>query len=234
MDALLLTGNGNSREPPGWYGKLSMLGDFAHRRLPTDFVQRCDTWLSQSMALTRAQLGSSWLGVYLRAPVLRFAWAPGVFDSHWWFGVLMPSCDQVGRHFPLLLAQRRAQAPQDRIALNHLELWFEHLTQAALQTLHERAALNTFEQALQDAPPWPTPATVKALTANASTNGQCLAFGRSTSLHQAMEALATQELMARLQGASLWWRPVADPAEPTLNLVQGLPDAACFAALLRT
>jgi type VI secretion system protein ImpM len=146
----------------------------------------------------------------------------------------MPSCDQVGRHFPLLLAQRRARAPQDRIALDHLELWFEHLTQAALQTLHERAALDAFEAALHDAPPWPTPGTVKALAARASAGGQRFALGRATRLHEAMQALATQDLMARLQGASLWWRLVSDPAEPTLSLVQGLPDAAGFAALLQT
>jgi type VI secretion system protein ImpM len=234
MDALPPTGTGDSREPPGWYGKLSMLGDFAHRRLPMDFVQRCDTWLSQSMASSREQLGSDWLDVYLSAPVQRFAWAPGVLDAYWWFGVLMPSCDQVGRHFPLLVAQRRARAPQDRIALDHLELWFEHLTQAALQTLHERAALGAFEDALQDAPPWPTPGTTPALAPRACASGQRFALGRTTSLQQAMQALATQELMARLQGASLWWRLVSDPVEPTLSVMQGLPDAAGFAALLQT
>jgi type VI secretion system protein ImpM len=234
MNALVSTSAGDSREPPGWYGKLSMLGDFAQRRLPVDFVQRCDTWLSQSMASGREQLGPGWLDVYLSAPVLRFAWAPGVFDGHWWFGVLMPSCDQVGRNFPLLVAQRRSRAPQDRIALDHLELWFEHLTQAALQTLHESAALDAFEDALRDAPPWPTPGTTKALALRSSAGGKRFAVGRATSLHEAMRALATQELMARLQGVSLWWRLVSEPAEPTLSLVQGLPDAAAFAALLQT
>lgn len=233
MDTLTSTSAGDSREPPGWYGKLSMLGDFAQRRLPVEFVQRCDGWLSQTMASSRERLGANWLDVYLSAPVLRFGWAPGVLDAHWWFGVLMPSCDQVGRYFPLLVAQRRARAPVDRIALDHLELWFEHLTHAALQTLHERASLDAFEHALRDAPPWPTPGTTKSLTPRPAAGGKRFALGRAMSLNEAMQALATQELMARLQQASLWWRLAADRAEPTLSLIQGLPDAACFVSLLR-
>jgi type VI secretion system protein ImpM len=232
MSAFASTIAGDSREPPGWYGKLSMLGDFAQRRLPEHAVQRCDTWLSQAMAASREQLGANWLEIYLNAPVLRFAWAPGVLDAHWWFGVLMPSCDQVGRYFPLLVTQRRARAPTDRIALDHLELWFEHVTLAALQTLRERAALDDFEDALRDAPPWPTPGNAKPLAPRLANADKRFTLGRSTSLHEAMQALAVQELMDRLQGASLWWRSATEAAEPTLSLVRGLPDTARFAALL--
>lgn len=223
----------DAREPPGWYGKVSMLGDFARRRLPDEFVRRCDTWLSQTLASGHAQFGRDWLDGYLSAPVLRFAWAPGVLDAHWWFGVLMPSCDQVGRYFPLLVVQPRARPPIDRIALDHLQLWFEHLTQAALETLRERATLGAFESALSDAPPWPTPGTVKSLAPRPGAAGTHFALGGTTNLHEAMQALATQELMARLQGMSLWWRLPAAPAEPTLSLLLGLPDAAGFAAMLR-
>lgn len=232
MSASTSASAGDSREPPGWYGKLSMLGDFAQRRLPEHAVQRCDTWLSQAMAASREHLGANWLQIYLSAPVLRFAWAPGVLDAHWWFGVLMPSCDQVGRYFPLLVAQRRARAPTDRIALDHLELWFEHLTQAALQTLQERAALDSFEDALRNAPPWPTPGNAKPLAPRPAHGDKRFTIGRSTSLQEAMQALAIQDLIARLQGASLWWRLATDTAEPTLSLVHGLPDAVGFADLL--
>jgi len=232
MNAFASTIAGDSREPPGWYGKLSMLGDFAQRRLPEHMVQRCDIWLSQAMAASREHLGANWLEIYLSAPILRFAWAPGVLDAHWWFGVLMPSCDQVGRYFPLLVAQRRARAPQDRIALDHLELWFEHLAQATLQTLQERAVFDAFEDALRNAPPWPTPGKASSLAPRPTHGENRFTIRRSTSLHETMQALAVQELMARLQGASLWWRLATDPAEPTLSLVQGLPHAERFADLL--
>ena len=92
---------------PGWFGKLSMLGDFASRRLDPAWIESCDRWLSASMQASQQQLGHDWLQTYLSAPVWRFAWAPGVVDQQWWFGVLMPSCDNVGRYFPLLIAQAR-------------------------------------------------------------------------------------------------------------------------------
>jgi type VI secretion system protein ImpM len=232
MNAFASTIAIDSREPPGWYGKLSMLGDFAQRRLSEHVVQRCDTWLSQAMAASREHLGANWLEIYLSAPILRFAWAPGVLDAQWWFGILMPSCDQVGRYFPLLVAQRRASAPADRIALDHLELWFEHIAQAALQTLQERAVLDAFEDALRNAPPWPTPGKSIPLAPRPSHGENQFTIRRSTTLHEVMQALAVQELMARLKGASLWWRSATGAAEPTLSLVQGLPEPARFADLL--
>ena len=142
-------------DTPGWYGKLSALGDFAGRRLPDAFRAACDPWLSQAMAGSRAQLGERWLDVYLTAPVLRFAWAPGVFDAHWWFGVMMPSCDNVGRYFPLLVAHPRPRAPVDRIALDHLDLWLEHLAGAAVQTLLEDASVEAFEPLCRTRRPGP-------------------------------------------------------------------------------
>lgn len=223
---------GMARDPPGWYGKLAMLGDFAQRRLPEHAVRRCDTWLSRAMAAGREHLAANWLDVYLSAPVLRFAWAPGVLDELWWFGVVMPSCDQVGRYFPLLVAQPRTGAPADRIALDHLELWFEHLAQAALQTLQEHAVLDHFESALRNAPPWPTPGQARPLTPRQAHGARRFTFGASTSLQEAMQALASRNLMAHLQGVSLWWRQPGPVGAPTLSLVQGLPEAAGFADLL--
>src|SRR5262245_45943190 len=123
------------RDAPGWYGKLAALGDFAHRRLPPEWVRTCDAWLAAAVRGAREHLGAQWLDAYLTAPVLRFAWAPGVVDGQWWFGLLMPSCDSVGRYYPLLIAQPRPQPPQDRIALDHLERWYAHLAQAAVHTL---------------------------------------------------------------------------------------------------
>jgi type VI secretion system protein ImpM len=132
-------------EAPGWYGKLAALGDFASRRLEHDWVQACDRWLSDCVSSSQAQLGEHWLQAYLSAPVWRFAWAPGVVGPHWWFGVLMPSCDNVGRYFPLVIAHPRTQPPLDRIGLDHLDLWWSHMARAALDTLLEGHSLQAFE-----------------------------------------------------------------------------------------
>ena len=90
---------------PGWFGKLPNLGDFASRRLPEGFVHRWDSWLQRGMAEARDDLTQDWLAGYLVAPIHRFWLAPGLLGAAGWAGLLMPSVDRVGRHFPLTLAQ---------------------------------------------------------------------------------------------------------------------------------
>ena len=219
---------------PGWYGKLSVLGDFAHRRLPPEWLRACDGWLSAALPGAREVLGERWLQVYLSAPVLRFGWAPGVLDRRWWFGLLMPSCDSVGRYYPLVLAQPRDEAPQDRIALDHLERWFEHLAQAAMQTLDDRhGSVDALESALLDAPPWPTPGRRMALASQQDERSTHHALGRGAPLAQWLQAIALQELAQRLAGCSIWWRVTPAGDGDAIDIVGGLPDGPTFARLLR-
>jgi len=89
----------------GWFGKMPSLGDFASRRLPASWIDAWDGWLQQELVRSRAALGDDdWLALYLVAPVRRFWLAPGLLAPPAWLGVLMPSVDSVGRHFPFTLA----------------------------------------------------------------------------------------------------------------------------------
>ena len=167
--------------------------------------------------------------------MLRFAWAPGIIDSRWWFGLLMPSCDSVGRYFPLVIAQPRARAPEDRIALDHLELWYEHLARAALRTLsdEEGGSLDSLEAALQEAPPWPTAGRQSTVTLRETLHGDHLALAPAATLNQWLHGFALRDLSRRLAGCSVWWRVTEDRSGDTVDIVHGLPDGAGFAALLR-
>lgn len=156
-DARPLPALANAAAPPGWFGKLVALGDFASRRLPPDWVRTCDQWLSACLTHSRAELGPAWLALYLNAPLWRFAWAPGVIDAQWWSGVLMPSCDQVGRYFPLVVAQAGIAPPQDAAALAQLEDWYRQVAQAALHTL-DGLSVEGFDAELAQVPSWPWPA----------------------------------------------------------------------------
>src|SRR4051812_19799525 len=185
----------DTRNMPGWYGKLASLGDFAQRRLPSDCLSACDSWLSSAMRGSAEEFGERWLEVYLTAPLLRFAWAPGVIDARWWFGLLMPSCDSVGRYFPLLIVHPRGRPPEDRIALDHLELWYDHLADAAVHTLNDSGgSVEALEAALQEAPPWPTAGRAPPLVEPQNTQGYRLRLGRAASLTQWVRALAMKEL----------------------------------------
>ena len=216
-----------------WYGKVASLGDFVQRRVPPECLQALDAWLSTVMRDAREQLGERWLDVYLTAPLLRFAWAPGVIDGRWWFGLLMPSCDSVGRYFPLVIAQPRARAPEDRIALDHLELWYEHLARAALHTLSdEEGSLDALEEALHEAPPSPTPGRQATVTSSETLHGDHLGLAPAATLNQWLHGLALRDMNRRLAGCSVWWRVTEDRAGDSVDILHGLPDGADFAALL--
>ena len=217
---------------PGWYGKLPMLGDFAHRRLPLSFVNACDSWLSQGIAASRESLGPSWLDNYLTAPLWCFVWSPNVVDEHWWFGVLMPSVDAVGRYFPLMVAFSAEHAPTELGELAQWAQWYDSTGACALQTLEDQTTLEKFESALAAAgtplkttPPDPAP--TQALT-------------KELQLHPAQGAwpqdaatVLLRSLTARLQGHSTWWVQGGSEVPQPVTVLRGLPAADRFAALFQ-
>ncbi|HET9643665.1 MAG TPA: type VI secretion system-associated protein TagF [Burkholderiaceae bacterium] len=217
---------------PGWYGKLSILGDFAQRRLPPHVVQRCDAWLSGLMLEMPSVLGSHWLKTYLTAPVLNFVWTPGVLDTRWWFGILMPSCDNVGRYFPLLIAQERSQPPVDGRGLAHLERWYGVLTRAALHTLQDDASAESFEHALAAAPLWPacgrhaSSACLHGVWRHVIPMLQGRVNGYSTPAGTEWKFLQTPP------GASSWWPHGETLPGATARCWPGLPSGVEFSTLL--
>jgi type VI secretion system protein ImpM len=205
---------------PGWYGKLAVLGDFAHRRLPAAVVQRVDDWLVDGMAASRSALGDAWLDAYLSAPVLRFAWTRGVVDGRWWFGVLMPSCDNVGRYYPLLVASTNVQPPQGAAAIDRLHRALDAMDRAATATLDEGATLEAFEAALRHADIEPVTA-MSAAEPQASRTSDVMAL--------VADAARTPGLVA-----ALWWHTSIESGErnDVAWRTSGIPAPAMFARLL--
>jgi type VI secretion system protein ImpM len=221
-------------QAPGWYGKLAMLGDFASRRLPHDDVQWLDEWLSACLQASRGQLGERWLEVYLSAPLWRFVLGPGVMGPSWWCGVMMASCDNVGRYFPLLVLQPSPQGPAERSALDHLDRWWAHVAQATQDTLAEGASLTAFEDALLAAPGWPQPVDAQRLLVPGNDINRPW---RHSPVPQTTSAdlLVTLSLGAAaksLQGHSLWWALADDSAPGAVVSVPGLPPPPAFAQML--
>jgi len=209
-----------------------MLGDFASRRLEPGWVEACDRWLSGGMDTSRRLLGEAWMPAYLSAPLWRFAWAPGVVDQQWWFGVLMPSSDNVGRYFPLVVAQPRAAAPVDRLSQDHLELWWRHVADAALRTLAEGAQVDTFEDDLRQAPPWPMTIHAPQVRVVQAPGRERVSADRAGSLDDFLHGLAANSLLQRLQGCSLW-SPHGGPGTAlACTMLEGLPTPDGFADLL--
>lgn len=221
------------QEAPGWYGKLSSHGDFAMRRLPESWVRSMDDWLCAAVSDSREQLGARWQTLYLNAPVWRFAFAPGVLDAQWWFGVLMPSCDNVGRYFPLVVAQPRVQPPGDRIGLDHLDAWWGHVAWAALSTLAEGGSVEGFETELRAAPPWPGSAPHKA-PGEAETGSGWLRqrTPADATLSELAFAQAGQGVQQQLAGMSFWWALGTSGAQGSYTITCGLPPPQVFTQML--
>jgi len=130
----------------GWYGKLPVLGDFAQRRLPQAFVEAWDEWLAKGLSEWQAA-DDAWLDSYLSGPSWRFILTPGVLGPSAWAGVLMPSCDRVGRYFPLGIAQQLTLPASDTAAQSLLD-WLLRLDDLAVDALHEDWAVDQFEAEL--------------------------------------------------------------------------------------
>jgi type VI secretion system protein ImpM len=217
---------------PGWFGKIAPLGDFASRRLPDEWVHTVDAWLSQGMHRSREALGERWLHAYLAAPVWRFAWGPHVIDGHWWFGVLMPSCDNVGRYFPLVVAQGRTAPPVDRIGLDHLDLWWTQLARAVLGTLEESATVEAFESALHDLPPWPGARGALPQMVVGTDLGERYALPPGATLTEVAHGLASTGLQQRLAGHGFWWPWRIDEESGQCLVIPRLPSPTAFVHLL--
>jgi len=134
--------------PAGWYGKLPALGDFASRRLPPEFIEAWDHWLAEGLAQWQAA-DTEWLTRYLSGPSWRFVLAPGVLGAQAWAGVLVPSCDRVGRYFPLTLVQPLAAIPGDANESAALLAWLQRLDDIAVDAMLEEWPIDQLEAELQ-------------------------------------------------------------------------------------
>jgi type VI secretion system protein ImpM len=149
------TGSGSI---PGWYGKLPSLGDFASRRLGSEFIDPWDRWLGERLQGLRESSGEAWLQSYLHSPPWRFLLMPGVLPgarrSAAMAGVLMPSVDRVGRYFPLTLAARLPGAPVSMADVAALLAWLQRLEDTGLDALQGDWSIDALEDALAGlAPP---------------------------------------------------------------------------------
>ncbi|WP_394144957.1 type VI secretion system-associated protein TagF [Vibrio atypicus] len=89
----------------GYFGKVPARGDFIQANLPNDFVISWSEWLQAVIAVSKEQQDEKWLDLYLTSPVWHFALSPGVCSETTLIGTLMPSVDQVGRHFYFTIAK---------------------------------------------------------------------------------------------------------------------------------
>jgi type VI secretion system protein ImpM len=134
----------------GFSGKLPARGDFVARGLPRGFTEAWDAWLSEVMPGSRAILGEAWLPAWMEAPIWHFALPGGLCGPDAVAGVLLPSVDRAGRHWPLTLA---AVLPGFPGAPVPAAAWMMALEEAGLEAVLSDAAPEAIEERLAAAPP---------------------------------------------------------------------------------
>lgn len=223
---------GEPGEPPntsaGFFGKVATHGDFVSRRLPESFRQPWDDWLQQSIQESRQLLGAGWLDTYLSSPIWRFALAPGICDGNAWAGVLMPSVDRVGRHFPLTITAGVPGAAPLTDWMEQAVDWYARLEQLALASLNEDFLLEEFDKALQDIGPLPQ----ACVGASGPSTGLCFALPGLDALSTIIPALTAQLARDALIGRSLWWTDGSSQVTPSVLMCRGLPAPLQFTGML--
>jgi type VI secretion system protein ImpM len=132
----------------GFDGKLPSRGDFVGRGLPRSFLGPWRAWVDASLVASRTALGEAWLAAWLEAPIWHFALPGGVCGPDAVLGLIMPSIDRAGRHYPLTVAAvfvGMSAAPSDLAWLDAVEL-------VALKALTLDQTPDTLEQSLHSVP----------------------------------------------------------------------------------
>jgi type VI secretion system protein ImpM len=211
----------------GFFGKVTSHGDFVTRRLPAGFVAAWDGWLQAGLQGSRDLLGQEWLATYMSSPIWRFMLAPGVCNSHAWAGVVMPSVDRVGRHFPLTIA---VSAPPSLPMMAWLAAsghWYARLEELALSSLEANFLLDEFDAAV---------AALQGPVGGAGSArqkpGTRFALAGVDDLAAQRDAVERNLAAAALARHSLWWTDGSDLVAPSLLACPGLPHPKQFAGML--
>ena len=209
----------------GFFGKVLSHGDFVTRRLPVAFTRPWDDWLQGMLRASQQALGPTWLTTYLNSPIWRFALAPGICGELAWAGVLMPSVDRVGRHFPLTVAAATVNSNGTVSLFDWMAeegAWYDQIETLALSSLSENFSLDAFDVSL------------RSLTAlpHGSAPDQMIALEGLDQLRGTASQLSRSIANALLKGHSLWWTDGSQQVAPCVLVRQGLPTADVFPSML--
>lgn len=83
----------------GYFGKVPDIGDYIQSGVTVEFTDIWSEWLQSVLAVSKEQLSNRWLETFLTSPVWHFSISPGLCGDKTVIGTMMPSIDQVGRHY---------------------------------------------------------------------------------------------------------------------------------------
>jgi type VI secretion system protein ImpM len=162
-------------------------------------------------------------------PIWRFVFLPGLVTQSGWAGVLMPSVDRVGRHFPLTVAiELSSHAAAARAVFEGAE-WFAGLEDAALAVLDPTRSADDLDEALLHS------SLASPPTVGPGGSSQSL---RALPSIEAFGPLAEGEALRAWSESTgwraLWWTRGRVDGESLMLGCAGLPTAEEFGWLLES
>ncbi|UXI02683.1 type VI secretion system-associated protein TagF [Photobacterium sp. TY1-4] len=97
----------------GYFGKVPERGDYIYHDVSVEFTEVWSEWLQSVLAVSKEQLAEQWLEAFLTSPVWHFSLSPGVCSDKTVIGTMMPSVDQVGRHYFFTTVREVNKNPYD-------------------------------------------------------------------------------------------------------------------------
>jgi len=227
----------------GFFGKLPCNGDFIERRVPQAFLEVWDPWLQQCVHASRQSLQDAWLPSYLTSPLWRFVLSESVCGSGAYAGLLAPSVDRVGRHFPLTIVTQIDVAVCPLQFATHRASWFDALESLVIGALEDsNLNLDWFDTQVEGFAPLLDPDSVDddrmlvEMFDGSRFPGQGYAWRaplRSAGqLERAINAFAYHQLAAQLRPLAVWWTHGSRAAAPSWLSLRGLPSPQQFGAML--
>jgi type VI secretion system ImpM family protein len=205
-----------SDQGAGWFGKVPALGDFVVRRLPTEFRDRCDRWLSAGMLEGQRRFGTKWTERFLAFPVWRFAWFLDGATDRCWAGLLAPGADRVGRLFPLVVAFPVDVVGERSTGLDALDALLGRY-EGDVMTLLVDDDVDRFDHALQR--------TSSGGVSDDASVDEALARGGLG------ESIALRWIRAAPRPVAVFWRPLPEGGRHT-EIVCGALDSPTFLMLV--
>ncbi|MGF1725735.1 type VI secretion system-associated protein TagF [Photobacterium nomapromontoriensis] len=211
----------------GYFGKVPVRGDFIQDHLPLDFLDAWNEWLQAVLAVSREQLGEQWLECYLTSPVWHFALSPGVCGEKGMIGTLMPSIDNVGRHYYFTLATEVDHVP---VVYWQSRQWSEVSEELVLNLLDDEIDLSQWLDTLQQTDLLTDPLIPIPLVKVESGVSDQLVLGSEERLQSGH--LLHHAYRSQFERYCIWWTAGSERMQGATLVTNGLPLISQFAAML--
>lgn len=130
-----------------WYGKLPGAGDFVSRRMPYRLQQFWDQWCAAGVEQLKESTPASGWAIWRNMPCWAFLISAQQGIPFAQLGVMAPSCDRVGRVFPLLATMAVQEHEASNVIARAAKIGVEWAN-AIVEAQHSRLGVDAFDALL--------------------------------------------------------------------------------------